>query len=215
MAYKSGTAVVVWIVFLIVGLCSIGRSEFAWTKLTLSGGKILDLERITTNPAVFLAIVEENGIYRSDDNGASWTQILSGTFNDIASAPNGAVFIVGKEGLFKSNDTGKSWRQLLSHDTRQVVCHDSLVIADTVSIGYYKNYIAEWIISFDYGERWQIWEGTQTPNLGFPYMFVKEIERGSFMFHENGYIFRSDLGSLFKSHRDNLNTWEQIDYSLK
>jgi len=215
MYYNKWFAGKVCILVLVVSLISVVHSESTWTKLPLSGGKILDLERFPGNPSVILAIAESDGLYRSDDNGARWTKIRSGSFNDIACTANGTAFAADNSGLLKSEDSGQTWTTILSHYTRQVVCQDSLVIADTVSTGFINGYKAEWIISLDHGEHWQVWGGTSSYYSIWFVSFINERERGSFLFHRNGYIYRSDFGRLYRTHKDSLTNWTEIDNSLR
>ena len=86
------------------------------------GARIGGLAVHPTNGQILLAAVAllgADGVYRSSDGGASWTQVLSGnpadavlfdpTNGNIAYASLGNVFGGGTEGVFKSSDSGQTW----------------------------------------------------------------------------------------------------------
>lgn len=57
-----------------------------------------------------------NGIYRTTDAGANWTQIISGNFKDIVFKPNDPTIVYAASGgnFYRSTDTGLSFSQVTS-----------------------------------------------------------------------------------------------------
>ncbi len=86
------------------------------------GARIGGLAIHPTNSSVLLAAVQllyKDGIYRSADGGATWTQVLGGnpgtavvfdpSNGNIAFAALGDSFSGGTEGVYKSTDGGLTW----------------------------------------------------------------------------------------------------------
>lgn len=65
--------------------------------------------------AVGLSTSSGGSVWRSTDNGGSWTQVVADlvsvyTFMDVVIAPNGDILTVGERGIaYKSSDDGQNW----------------------------------------------------------------------------------------------------------
>ena len=61
-------------------------------------------------------LASSNGIYRSIDNGDTWTSTSykTGTFSSFCSASNNVVYAGGAAGIFKSTDNGSNWSKLIN-----------------------------------------------------------------------------------------------------
>ncbi|HEX4013948.1 MAG TPA: hypothetical protein VHX17_08680 [Candidatus Cybelea sp.] len=60
-------------------------------------------------PSVLLAASEYDGIYRSSDSGASWSNVFNGGQATAFASYGGALFATDDAGLLTSADDGKTW----------------------------------------------------------------------------------------------------------
>jgi photosystem II stability/assembly factor-like uncharacterized protein len=87
-----------------------------WTHVGPDGGKVCALAASPSRPAVVYAGVTPGGVYRSADNGATWTFAGTGLGPDSSAChlavdpvrPN-VVWAGTGTGLFKSENSGTSW----------------------------------------------------------------------------------------------------------
>ena len=65
-----------------------------------------------TGTALFVSFSNNNGLYRSSDNGATWTQVTNipgfNNINDVH-AHNGAIYVLLEPSILKSTDDGANW----------------------------------------------------------------------------------------------------------
>jgi len=93
-------------------ICRSSDGGTSWTRL----GK-----GVFTNPVVALALdpltpsrlyaASDDGVFRSEDSGASWTRVLESAMTAVAVDPAvpGRLYAAGKEGVRRSADFGASW----------------------------------------------------------------------------------------------------------
>ncbi len=89
------------------------ETGFSWTAMNYIRGYKLLMHPYNPN---LLFVACNYGIYRTDDAGVTWIQVISGTFYDIEFKPgNPSVMYASKSSSFwKSTDTGNSWTQITS-----------------------------------------------------------------------------------------------------
>ena len=197
---------------LVVTLSSSSMADTQWKKMNLSGGVILDMRYFPDRNSTMLACVQNDGLYRSTNRAGSWTKVINTPCYNLAILENGIAYVSGAVGLYKSTDYGESWNILINHKTKAVFAsEDGMVAADTVLKGYNNDgFLYPWIISLDYGQTWQEWEGTRTyhPESLLLY-YVNDFQRG-IIFHKSKSIIRYEKGYLFRSHCDSLSQWIHV-----
>jgi len=103
-----------------------GRS---WKAIGLTGQYITSLVLVPAEPRVLYVSSGRKqpigrgadtqpigGIFKSNDDGATWTKVFDKSVHEIAISkkqPNTIYAACGAEGIFKSDDGGKSWRECL------------------------------------------------------------------------------------------------------
>ncbi len=101
---------------------SFGRYLFRLTNK----GNSLDSVSLNFTPArivasqsgTLFATAFNEGIFRSSDNGNTWTPVNNGLelqmlLQAIAVTPNGTLFVATLIGIYRSTDDGQSWKQML------------------------------------------------------------------------------------------------------
>jgi photosystem II stability/assembly factor-like uncharacterized protein len=102
--------------------------SFSWRAIGPAnlGGRVDDVEAVVSNPAIVYVGAATSGVWKTENNGITWTPVFDGQSNlsigDIAIAPsNPNVVWVGTGeantrqstsyggGIFKSTDAGKTW----------------------------------------------------------------------------------------------------------
>lgn len=112
-----------------------------WRNLgpALYGGRIIDIDvaRIPGRADQIYVLPENGGVYKSSDNGVSWTQVFGNentmmSMGDIAvapSSPNTVWLGTGSglnpsyywgEGVYKSTDGGQTWTNMGLRETRHI-----------------------------------------------------------------------------------------------
>lgn len=98
---------------------------------------------------------KQNGVFRTTDGGASWTQVMrDAVVYDLLSA-NEAIFAACSDGVFKSTDKGENWKKALNISARSFLVLHGIIYARTSSEGLF--------LSKDGGTTWQRAE-TLTPD---------------------------------------------------
>jgi photosystem II stability/assembly factor-like uncharacterized protein len=185
-------------VFLIIAFNQniFSQDHFGLLKSPPSGSE--NVIKIDANDNIFLG-VWGYGIKRSNDNGASWTDMNSGLTNkyvtDIDFTENGGLFATTfGGGVFYSFD-GSSWNQKNNgiknlNATSVKVLNDGRVIIGTYGSGMY--------LSSDNGDTW-----TES-NKGFDFRDVRAIGE----FETTGFITAGTYGGATYMTRDSGNTWK-------
>lgn len=90
---------------------------------------------------------KQNGIFRTTDGGASWTQVMRDAAVHDLLVINQAVFAARADGVFKSTDKGESWKKALNISARSFLVLHGIIYARTSSEGLF--------LSKDGGATWQ------------------------------------------------------------
>ncbi|MBC8491221.1 MAG: T9SS type A sorting domain-containing protein [Candidatus Marinimicrobia bacterium] len=184
-----------------------------WRKMNLSGGTVLSMQSYPDSSRILLCCVQNDGLYRSANRAGSWTKIIFEPCFNIAVLSNGRAFVSGQDGLYRTSDYGDSWEKVISRATNQVFASEDGFIAADTTTGYYSGIKGPWIVSFDYGNNWQVWNNTQIDQK-YPFNWANDGKRGSILFNETGQIFRTEKGYFYRSHRDSLTQWTLVDCDL-
>jgi len=196
---------------ILFSICLFG--DPVWRKMNLSGGTVLSMQSYPDSSRIMLCCVQNDGLYRSANRAGSWTKIISEPCFNIDVLSNGKAFVSGQDGLYRTSDYGDSWEKVINRATNQVFASEDGFIAADTTTGYYSGIKGPWIISFDYGNNWQVWNNTQIDQK-YPFNWVNDRKRGSILFNETGQIFRTEKGYFYRTHRDSLTQWTLIDCVL-
>ena len=83
-----------------------------WSNLNAQfvGLSIRNIEISPSNNSV-LVISSDNGVFRTDNGGTSWTLVQSGDFYDLEFHPtqNSVVYAISNDTFYKSTDNGLTW----------------------------------------------------------------------------------------------------------
>lgn len=167
-----------------------------WTLTSLAG---IDVHALASFNGIIYAGTWGNGVYKSEDNGATWTEINNGlevflAVQSITVNSNGTLFAgTAGGGLFKSEDGGASWVKLTcGYEFIWAVgaTSSNSVFAGSFGDGLYK--------SDDNGYSWN-----KVNNLNVPYVYSIVVD-GS-----NNIYVSSWASGLFVS-TDNGSTWSSL-----
>ena len=75
----------------------------------------INITQLVAKPGVLLAAASSNlvlyGVYRSTDNGATWTRVLTATISSVENINGGTVFLAaGSDQVYRSTDDGLTWQ---------------------------------------------------------------------------------------------------------
>ena len=107
----------------------LGKVHYRSIGPTRQGGRYIDFAVVDDHPEVFYAALASGGVWKTDNNGQSFTSIFDDagaiSVGDIAADPNNADIIwVGTgeannsrtayygDGIYKSTDGGESWKNM-------------------------------------------------------------------------------------------------------
>jgi photosystem II stability/assembly factor-like uncharacterized protein len=148
-----------------------------------------------------------NGMYRSSDNGASWTSLSSGLTDTVAYAlcsAKGHLFAGTLTGIFVSTNHGSSWTALSNgaptYHIKCIVGIDSVVLAATEYASVPSTYR-----STNYGQSWSpVTSGLTELNVVFQTLLVdgRNVFGGS---TTEGVWVSSDLGISWSNISSGLN----------
>ena len=172
-----------------------------WVQLGLADKSIKDIAVQNSN---IFAVTSDNGfLYRSIDDGATWTKIVEKSVVDVAISPTGKVFMI-RSGLSSSLDNGATWTSInimeqISDSTYgnpvnicaspsgQLFCH--------IKITGPLLYLDKFAVSTDDGQSWD------TPNILGGYLFD----------FRNQFVITEGCGAVQLSS-DYGNTWSLLGY---
>ncbi len=110
-----------------------------WQQTTLNNKSIISLTAL--NGSIF-AGTSQDGIYRSADDGATWTQVNNGLTNlDVYGlAVNGNTIYAGAgQGVFKSTDNGDTWTSISNGLAGIYAIYDFAFIGTDIFAGTLNN----------------------------------------------------------------------------
>ncbi|WP_424987830.1 thrombospondin type 3 repeat-containing protein [Flagellimonas alvinocaridis] len=182
------------------GLYESLNDGISWSFSSL-GIKAQQISAFASNDTYIFTGTISNGVFRSDDNGASWEAISNGlessntkSIHDIVALDN-EVIIGTSSGIYKSTDNGDSWTIKLNpgiNQGPQNLAYDNGVLVTTASEdGVY--------ISTDLGETWDL---LPTTGLIIPQGFTSIEIQGENLFvsTNSGDLFTSDdLGQTWSN----------------
>ena len=149
----------------------------SWT-FNSNGIKAHNISALAANDTYLFTGTSENGIFRSSDNGATWTPIgISSTdlnsksINDIIVIDN-TIFAATSAGIYTSNDNGDNW----------VIKLDPGVNKSTSGLDYDNGILATIIggagvyISSNLGETWTLspMEGIDPTEIGYTSILIRD-----------------------------------------
>lgn len=115
-----------WLLCLVIApfIYSQGNGPFIWTTTTESIGRVYAMAIDENNPSTMYAGGLDQGIWKTTNSGANWTQINNGLLNIqvqaiAVSKSNSQVLYAGtnygtNEGVYKSTDGGGSWTKMIN-----------------------------------------------------------------------------------------------------
>jgi photosystem II stability/assembly factor-like uncharacterized protein len=107
---------------------------------------------VAINNSGDIFVASNGGVYRTTDNGASWTQVYQGNTLNVFTASNGYVYYIGfvPGGLYRSTDNGDTWNQLTNGISGGIsdlaIASDNTLYAVDAGNGIYR--------SDDSGDSW-------------------------------------------------------------
>jgi hypothetical protein len=159
-----------------------GGTTWNTTGLSWTANQTFRISKLIIHPTntSILVAATSNGIYKTTDAGATWTQVLTGNFKDLEIDPsNATVWYTGRYGngtaaVFKSTDTGSTWTQLTSGLPASGVYRVAIAVAPSSPATLYALYCNN--IAGDYGlygvykstnsgSTWTQVKGATSPNL--------------------------------------------------
>lgn len=188
----------------------IGGPQILFTTDNCQTWQITDTE-IPNQTKVYVAAdstlyagTSENGLYRSNDFGATFSAINNGItnlfINDILVSPCGMIYAATKGGIFRSIDEGNSFQQmnvgLTNLDVRTIeFTNVGVMFAGTYYGGIFR--------SFDYGAHWT----KINDNITDKYIL-------DFAVKSSGEVFAGTTGGIYYSNNNGTN-WQKINDGLK
>ncbi len=157
---------------LVIDVGGVYQNYNSWTSLTKDIGRFSRIEFHPINPNIIYAVVWNGGIYRSVDNGNTWTSIINNLpevrINDILvdpAEPNAIYVGTVFEGIWKSEDRGDNWQFLFNSPSYEGSHANSIWISEfaldsegtiyAASDGLYK--------SENKGNTWEILKRPDSP----------------------------------------------------
>ena len=159
------------------------------------GGTVTNL---VANGQDLFALTQQQGVFRSSDNAATWTHKSSGITSLMAqcSTVKGNTLYIGTQaGLFSSSDNGNTWNTVFINGS---------AVSPIIAIA--SNSQSLFIIRGDYGNN-SLYKsnddgGTWTELFPMGYYYSLGVQGDSVFFGSGGYLYRS---------YDNGNSFSQLD----
>ncbi len=138
---KLGKSPILFIVLCI--LCTVFVSAYDTENIGIgAGGAFYEPLINPTDSSNYIAFSDMNGLYRSDDSGASWERTETTTPLFHACFSDSGILYAGGYGLFRSTDNGKTL-EMIYPDTDHLV--DKLTSEDRGDHIYAEDYRSEYI----------------------------------------------------------------------
>lgn len=188
------------VILILISVSEVFPAEFHWQNI---GRENLKVKTLLLNPeqeqAIYLG--SENGVFKSEDAGASWRNVLSiragrGCVNFLFSLPREKpIYAATTKGLFVSLNRGRTWQRLFKGKNQsEENCTAALVLAG----GIYLGTEAGLFTSQDNGRTWHRAAGI----LGNSAIANITAYPG-----EPDYIYLACSAGVFKKEKEN---WELI-----
>ena len=143
------------------GLFSSADSGLNWNESN-NGILATSIESLHNNDSFIYAGTKNQHVFRSDDNGQSWTRLRNG-LNTIESSHvsdiityQGNLLIATGDGVYESTDDGNSWAKILDPgpggNVATLATRDRVILAGVNGVGLY--------ISLDDGVSWSLTSGS-------------------------------------------------------
>lgn len=198
-----------------LGLRSLPHSE-SWTlPYSPRAGALRTMFQSRTGRELIYAGIEQGGIAKSVDGGASWEIMGGGVHKDVHWIDSywfdpDLIFAATGGGLFRSSDGGASWQRLLDGYTRAVHLRprqaDVLLAGPAADVGEG----GELLLSRDGGDSWEgIGKGLGTIPMADMiecFLIAKELPDTAFALRSNGQLYEADYGCWH---------WQQIAAEVK
>lgn len=154
---------------------------------------------VSSDQVIYTSPYLGSGIYRSTDNGDSWTIVgfadPNAYCNDITQSSNGYLFAgCGYADVYRSTDNGISWEnRTVPGYIRALVCDSADMLFATGDLGVFK--------STDYAESWEQLHWEDGTNLPYGYVMGSSPSGGIYVgTDEAGVVGSIDGGA----------TWEKL-----
>lgn len=142
-------------VFVLTGLILLAQNALSQNQLTVTPDTrgpvpFAEYSAVIVDPDDSLTIYvssKRNGVFRTTDSGASWTQVMHDAAVHDLLVIDEAVFAARADGVFKSTDKGESWKKALNVSARSFLVLRGIIYARTSSEGLF--------LSKDGGVTWQ------------------------------------------------------------
>jgi photosystem II stability/assembly factor-like uncharacterized protein len=145
-----------------------------WTTSGKPAGNIAKMLVDASRSSNILAATR-SGLFRSNDSGSTWTNVLSGFVSDIVQHPvQRTVMFAGVKGsgLFKSNDSGNTWTPLATNVSGDSISRVGLDICRSNPLIIYSAIVSSrssgllcLLRSTDGGTTWYRINNKSTPNF--------------------------------------------------
>jgi ligand-binding sensor domain-containing protein len=171
------------------------------------GSTIGIVHSLAVNSTVYIFAGTESGVYRSMDNGESWTPVNTGlitltgcsgnTVTFLAASPNGHIFASANcsGGLFRSTDNGGNWSHVKIDSTNPYVGPIAINLRGDIFVGIYPGIFR----STDDGSSWRQVDSVISP-------------RALAVSSDGDIVAASVGGDIFRS-TDNGDSWTQVRFS--
>lgn len=92
-----------------------------------NGNVTIEDASVAEDGTIYIASRQNTGVYKSTDNGDSWTELatsIASSLWSIFAVDNSTLIVGANNGIYRSTDGGASWTQVLDTDIDYVVTMD-------------------------------------------------------------------------------------------
>jgi hypothetical protein len=141
-------------------LCA-GTLVGQWTPAGLEGESIRAIA--AGQNALFAVTADSNDLYRSVDEGATWSLIMRREARDIAVSPTGTLFKTTVDAVYRSTDNGQSWsRSLITGSNSLIDISPGGVIFLNIVFPHPGGHTHALTVSTDDGVTWESRHGSDS-----------------------------------------------------
>jgi hypothetical protein len=182
--------------------------EIPWQQISREHLDVTALALEPANPAT-IYIAAENSVFKTEDGGVSWRNILSIrgqnraiNFLCLSSGKENSLYAATGSGLYYSQDCGENWQRIFrGRNSRENDCAAVTVLPNAIYLGTK----AGLFISKDNGRSWS----KAGARLG-----ENQIFGLAHHFEEPDYLYVACVDGVFKS-RDAGKSWERVFVALR